>query len=115
MTNHITVELTEAQEAHLRAEAERHAVTPEAMMATWVQRQVDYDAWFCAEVQKGIDAADRGEFIPHEEVVARAEARRAELLAAGEAGLDVTRRRGPKSCGSSTAPKNGRQPRNFPC
>jgi predicted transcriptional regulator len=82
MTKHITVELTEAQEAHLRAEAERQAVTPEAMMATWVQRQVDYDAWFCAEVQKGIDAADRGEFIPHEEVVARAEVRRAELLAA---------------------------------
>ena len=81
MTKHITVELTEAQEAHLQAEAERQALTPEAMMATWVQRQVEYDAWFCAEVQKGVEAADRGELIPHEDVVARSELRRAELLA----------------------------------
>ncbi len=81
MTKHITVELTEAQDAHLQAEAERQEVSPETLVAALVQRQVEYDIWFRAEVQKGIDAADRGEFISHEEVVARSERRRAELLA----------------------------------
>ena len=81
MTKHITVELTEAQDAHLQAEAERQEVSPESLVAALVQRQVEYDIWFRAEVQKGIDAADRGEFISHEEVVARSEQRRAELLA----------------------------------
>jgi predicted transcriptional regulator len=81
MTKHITVELTEAQDAHLQAEAERQEVSPESLVAALVQRQVEYDIWFRAEVQKGIDAADRGELISHEEVVARSERRRAELLA----------------------------------
>jgi predicted transcriptional regulator len=81
MTKHITVELTEAQEAYLQGEALRLEVTPEALVSALVQRDVDYDAWFRAEVQKGVDAADRGELIPHEQVVAMADRRRAELLA----------------------------------
>ncbi|HMD99814.1 MAG TPA: hypothetical protein VKM93_21105 [Terriglobia bacterium] len=33
-----------------------------------VERLVDYDAWFIREVEKGLAAADRGEFIEHEEM-----------------------------------------------
>lgn len=33
---------------------------------------VDEDEWLLAEIQKGIDAADRGELIPHEEVMRQA-------------------------------------------
>ncbi|NDV26276.1 hypothetical protein [Desulfovibrio sp. JC010] len=29
----------------------------------------DYDAWFRSEVQKGLDELNRGEVIPHEEVI----------------------------------------------
>lgn len=81
MTRHVTVELTEAQAAVLDSEAAREAKPIEAVVADLIQRQVEYDAWFRAEVQKGIDQADRGEGIAHEEVVARAAKRRDELLA----------------------------------
>ncbi len=29
---------------------------------------MDYDEWFLAEVAKGVAAADRGEFINHEDI-----------------------------------------------
>jgi predicted transcriptional regulator len=80
MTKHITLELTEAQEALLQSEAARREVTPEALIVALVQRQVEYEAWFAGEVQKGADAADRGELVSHEEVVVRAGRRRTELL-----------------------------------
>jgi predicted transcriptional regulator len=33
-----------------------------------VERMIDYNQWFAAEVDKGLAAADRGEFIEHDEV-----------------------------------------------
>jgi predicted transcriptional regulator len=33
-----------------------------------VERLVNYDEWFILEVEKGFAAADRGEFIEHEEI-----------------------------------------------
>ena len=81
MTRHVTVELTDAQAQVLDSEAARADRPIEAIVSDLIQRQVDYDAWFRAEVQKGIDEADRGEFISHEEVMARSAMRRAELLA----------------------------------
>ena len=33
-----------------------------------VERFVDYDEWFLQEVQKGLDAADRGEWVEHDQV-----------------------------------------------
>jgi predicted transcriptional regulator len=38
-----------------------------------------YDAWFIAEVDKGIAEADAGKLIPHEQVLAESAAWRAEL------------------------------------
>lgn len=81
MTRHVTIELSEAQAAVLESEAAREDRSVEDVVAGLIQRQVEYDAWFRAEVQKGIDSADRGELISHEEVVARSRRRRAELLA----------------------------------
>jgi predicted transcriptional regulator len=80
MTRHVTVELTEAQAAVLDSEAAREAKPIEAIVTDLIQRQVDYDTWFRAEVQKGIDQADRGEGVSHADVVARAAKRRDELL-----------------------------------
>lgn len=81
MTKHITVALTEDQEAHFRAQAERQDVSLEAVIAEVIQGRIEYDAWFAQEVQKGIEAIERGEFFTHEEVVARSKVRRAELIA----------------------------------
>lgn len=33
-----------------------------------LSKSLNYDAWLRAEVQKGIDAADRGDFISQEEM-----------------------------------------------
>jgi predicted transcriptional regulator len=82
MTKHITVTLTEAQEAHLLAAAARGDQSVEAVVAELIQRQMDHDAWFIGEVQKGIDAANRGELVSHEQVVANGRKLRAELRAA---------------------------------
>jgi predicted transcriptional regulator len=38
-----------------------------------VDHYVDHDRWFRQEVRKGLDQLDRGESIPHEEVVGRIE------------------------------------------
>jgi len=40
----------------------------EALVVEAVERLVNYDEWFLREVEKGIAAADRGEFIEHEDV-----------------------------------------------
>ncbi len=81
MTRHVTVELTEAQAAVLDSEAAREAKPIEAVVTELIQRRVDYDVWFRAQVREGLDEAERGEGIPHEKVVARAARRRDELLA----------------------------------
>jgi len=40
----------------------------EALVVEAVKRMVNYDEWFLQEVEKGLAAADRGEFIDHEDV-----------------------------------------------
>jgi len=39
-----------------------------------IERFVDYDEWFIAEVEKGLASADRGQLLTHEEVGQRLEA-----------------------------------------
>jgi predicted transcriptional regulator len=41
---------------------------PETLVQEAVERLVDYDDWFLQEVDKGLEAADRGEFIEHDAV-----------------------------------------------
>jgi predicted transcriptional regulator len=40
----------------------------EALVVEAVERMVNYDEWFLQEVEKGLAAADRGEFVEHEDV-----------------------------------------------
>jgi predicted transcriptional regulator len=81
MTKHLMIAISDAEEAHLRATAEREAVSIDEVVSHLVQRQMEYDAWFRRKVQEGVDAADRGALIPHEEVVARMKEVREEILA----------------------------------
>ena len=41
---------------------------PQALVQEAVDRLVDYDDWFLQEVDKGLAAADRGEFVEHDAV-----------------------------------------------
>jgi predicted transcriptional regulator len=81
MTKHLTFELSEEQAAFLQATAEREARTVDQVVADIVQQQIDYDAWFRRKVKEGIDAADRGDLISHEEFVADGERVQRELIA----------------------------------
>lgn len=81
MTKPVTVNLTDAEEAHLRDTAQREGLSVDDVVSRMVQRQMDYDAWYVRQVRQGMEEADRGELIPHEDVVAEALQRRAELLA----------------------------------
>ena len=80
MTKHITVELTDAQAAHFERRSQLQALSLEDLVSEAIQGQVDYDLRFAVAVQKGLDAANRGELIPHEEVVARMKRRHSEWL-----------------------------------
>jgi predicted transcriptional regulator len=40
----------------------------EALVVEAVERLVNYDEWFLQEVEKGLAAADRGQFVDHEDV-----------------------------------------------
>lgn len=51
--------------AHLAAEQGRDTKT---LVQEAVERFVNHDEWFIREVEKGLAAADRGEFIEHEEI-----------------------------------------------
>ena len=55
-------------EATLQRLAQETGRGPEQVIIDLVSAQLDYDAWFRQEVQKGIDSLDRGEFLTHEAV-----------------------------------------------
>ena len=55
-------------EARLASLAERQGRNVEALSKEAIERLVDYDDWFLAEVARGRAAAKRGEFIDHDEV-----------------------------------------------
>jgi predicted transcriptional regulator len=40
----------------------------QALVQEAIERFVDYDDWFLREVELGLAAADRGEFIDHEDI-----------------------------------------------
>ena len=40
----------------------------EALVVEAVERMINYDEWFLEEVEAGLAAADRGEFVENEEV-----------------------------------------------
>jgi predicted transcriptional regulator len=55
----------EARLARLAAQQGRSA---ETLVHEAIERMVDYDEWFLHEVEKGLAAADRGDFVEHSDV-----------------------------------------------
>jgi predicted transcriptional regulator len=68
------VDFTPEQQAQLAAIATKAGTAPERLAANVVARYLDEEARFLAAVEKGIEAAQRGEFIEEEEMDARLEA-----------------------------------------
>ncbi len=68
------VQFTLDQQAQLAQLATRAGTVPERLVASVVARYLDEEARFLAAVEKGLAAAERGEFIEEEEMDARLEA-----------------------------------------
>jgi predicted transcriptional regulator len=64
MDVHLAPEL-ETKLSQMAANQRRPA---EALVAEAVERFVDHEEWFLKEVDKGLAAADRGEYVDHDEV-----------------------------------------------
>jgi predicted transcriptional regulator len=62
------VHLTPDLQAKLTRLATEQGRDSQALVLEAVERLVDYDDWFLREVEKGVSAADRGEFIEHDAV-----------------------------------------------
>jgi predicted transcriptional regulator len=65
------VQLTAEQEAQLAEIASKAGTDPERLAKDVLVRYLDDEARFLAAVERGIAAADRGEFIEEEEMDAR--------------------------------------------
>ncbi len=64
----MNIELTPDQEAHLTALAIRAGRSPDELAREAVSRFLNEEAHFAAAVRLGIAAADRGEFLPSDQV-----------------------------------------------
>ena len=67
------VHFTSEQEAQLSRMASKVGTDPERLVKDVLVRYLDDEARFLAAVEKGIAAAERGEFIEEEEMDARIE------------------------------------------
>jgi predicted transcriptional regulator len=67
------VHLTPEQEAQLTQMATQAGTNPERLVKDVLVRYLDDEARFLAAVERGIAAAERGEFIEEEEMEARIE------------------------------------------
>jgi predicted transcriptional regulator len=55
-------------EAKLSRMAAAQGRATETLVQEAVERLLDYDDWFLGEVEKGLAAADRGEFVEHGDI-----------------------------------------------
>jgi predicted transcriptional regulator len=62
------VQLTPDQQAKLSRMAEAQGRAAESLVQEAVERLLSYDEWFSREVDKGLAAADRGEFVEHADI-----------------------------------------------
>ena len=62
------VDFTPDLQAKLSRLAAEQGRDTKALVQEAVERLVNYDEWFIQEVEKGLAAADRGEFVDHEEI-----------------------------------------------
>jgi predicted transcriptional regulator len=64
----MNVKLPPELETELARVAAERGCNVEALAKEAIERFLDYDAWFMQEVNKGLAAADRGEFLEHDAV-----------------------------------------------
>ena len=69
------VQLTPDQEAKLSRIAAEQGRPAESLVQEAVERLLSYDEWFIREVEKGLAAADRGEFVDDAEILRMIEGR----------------------------------------
>jgi predicted transcriptional regulator len=62
------VNLAPELQAKLNRKAGQQGRDSESLVREAVERLVDFDEWFIREVETGLSAADRDEFVDHEEV-----------------------------------------------
>jgi predicted transcriptional regulator len=62
------VHLSPTLESQLAQVAAERGTDAETLAKEAIERFLDYDAWFLREVDKGLAAADRGEFVEHDDV-----------------------------------------------
>jgi predicted transcriptional regulator len=62
------VHLSPDVQAKLARMATQQGRDAEVLVQEAVERLVDYDDWFLQEVDKGLAAADRGEFVEHDAI-----------------------------------------------
>jgi predicted transcriptional regulator len=70
----VELQFTPEQQARLAQIATKAGTAPERLVTDVVARYLDEEARFLAAVEKGMAAADRGEFIEEKEMDARLEA-----------------------------------------
>jgi predicted transcriptional regulator len=73
-THTITARIDPELDAALARIAETQGRSKSAIITEALQSYASYDAWLCAQVQIGLDQANAGELIPHEEVMAEMDA-----------------------------------------
>lgn len=67
--------LSAAVQAKLARIAQERGTEPQALAQEAIERLVNYDDWFLAEVDKGLTQIERGDTLSHEEVGVRLEHR----------------------------------------
>jgi predicted transcriptional regulator len=70
----INAEIDSETMALVDSVAQRRGISSSEFAAQAIRRAAETDADFDAFIQAGIDAADRGDVVPHEEVMAELEA-----------------------------------------
>lgn len=84
----ITISFDPDMQAELEAEASARSISCEQVICEAVGNYLqqvkspspEYDAWFRAKVEEGLEAAKQGKFASNEEVERRAKSRRQQLL-----------------------------------
>jgi len=69
------VQFTPDQQDRLSRMANAQGRATEAIVQEAVDRLLHYDDWFSREVDQGLAAADRGEFVEHSDVLKMIESR----------------------------------------
>jgi predicted transcriptional regulator len=64
----VELQISPELQAKLDRIAEQQGRDTQSLVREAIERLVDYDSWFIAEVKKGLAQVERGETLGHEEV-----------------------------------------------